>query len=287
MSVSKSMAWMMLAVLAAASGCDLPKRPVIEAPESSEMVRVEEVITIEPPVSDWQGPWQASFLYFRAGKAVGYNRISATYGDDRSPESLIALPPTAKLEMNRIDQREASIWYDVEDVIHFVRGKAVFVQEMEQVLREATSGEVRAFWNRLLVGPAESQATGVVEGSQLVVDSLQGGKRGNRVIAWDADSGGTLAVMQSLRHEPLRAGETRRLKQLLPIKNELATLTLTAVSETSIPWIDGSTRLLLEVTQSARIAGELVSESVIWIDEEGEIQRTFTPSLDLVSYRVD
>jgi len=200
---------------------------------------------------------------------------------------LLKVPAAALLELTRTETRAASVWYDMQDVIRFQRGDASFLQSLQQVTRESTGGELRSFWTRLRVGPSETQSTGVVDGEQISVEAFRGQKRSSKVSVWEAEARGSLAVMQSLKNRPIQAGETRKIKHLLPIKNQIATVNLVAVGETSVPWIDGTSRLLLEVTEDVTIGGQVATASVLWVDRRGEIQRTYTPAMGLVSYRVD
>ena len=83
------------------------------------------------------------------------------------------------------------------------------------------------------------------------------------------------------------AGEVRQLKHLSPFKHEIVSIRLSANAKTAVPWIDGTSRLLLEINQQTSVRDQPQSESVIWANEKGEIQRSFTPApLNLVTVRV-
>lgn len=269
-------------------GCDLPERPTISHSSAPAPREAEIREDFEPPTVPWSGPWEAWFLYVRDDHPVGFSHMQATFGPDHPQETLVEIPAGAELELKRVSQQAASVWYDVEDVIRFERGKAVFLQSLEQVTRESSTGQFLGFWNRLRVGPAETQATGVVEDEQLMIETTRGQKRSSRSLPWGKNDRGVFAVMQSLKQNPMRPGQTRQLRHLSPIKHQIVSIRLSAISETAVPWVDGTTRLLLEISQEVTVDGQPVSASVLWVDEEGEIQRSFTPQpLDLIAYRVD
>ncbi|TWT70945.1 transglutaminase-like domain-containing protein [Crateriforma conspicua] len=268
-------------------GCDLPERPIVDKKPAARPTVPSDEETFEVPTTVWNDDWDAWFYYVMDQRPVGYSHISARMGGQRRDDFLIDVPAAPALELMRTETRSNSLWFDVRDVIRFDRGNASFIQSLSQVTRESVEGELRSFWSQLRVGPAETQSIGVVENDQLSIETFRGQRRITQNAPWEDSVRGAMAVIQSLQSSPMQPGETRKIKHILPITNELATVNLSAISKTSVPWHDGTTRMLLEVIEEVNTGGQTSNELVLWVDDEGQIQRTFTPALRLLSYRVN
>ena len=79
-------------------------------------------------------------------------------------------------------------------------------------------------------GVGDSGQPGTVEvtpdGKSLLIQPGDGSQSTRR--PWQAGCGGFFAVEQSLRSQPMRSGETRVVRGLLPLMNQFATFALVA-----------------------------------------------------------
>ena len=150
----------LLITVVGVAGCDIPDRPIVKKRNPVRTPEREIDQDFERPEARWDGEWEAWYAYMRGGQAVGYSHMAATLGTNHADDAVVRIPEPARIELDRVARKTSSIWYDIEDVIQFDRGKAVFLQTLHQVTRESTDGDFLGFWNRLRVGPASSETGG-------------------------------------------------------------------------------------------------------------------------------
>jgi hypothetical protein len=102
-------------------------------------------------------------------------------------------------------------------------------------------------------------------------------------IPWDASWGGFFADQLSLLRQPMKPGETRRLKALLPATHSRGETRLEAVSYEATQLPDG-TRQLLRIDVQTDL-GRAKFKSLLWTDEAGRCWKSRELQLGLEGYR--
>jgi hypothetical protein len=164
------------------------------------------------------------------------------------------------------------------------RGPSTVVQRLDQTTLETQNGELVSFEAELRVGPALTRYSGTVQGDSLNVVITRGTKKTNQTIPWQSSYHGPAGLQSSLFAKPMERGEQRRLKTLLPIRFDVATLELDCRHIASIAMPDGTVQRAREVEVTMKIENSPPINTVLWIDDQGRVIKTLTPGLDLTAF---
>src|SRR5690606_6297011 len=100
---------------------------------------------------------------------------------------------------------------------------------------------------------------------------------------WSADIGGFRAVEHSLARQPIKAGEKRSLRMLMPLVNQVADVEL-AAKELEATEILGAKTRLLRVESVSKLPGQAMA-ATLWVDAAGEVLKSHVATLDQLSVR--
>lgn len=160
-------------------------------------------------------------------------------------------------------------------------------QPVEQTLAfttwETAAGKLVRFDSKMTAGPGEVVATGEVRGDELAIEMNTLGKTEASTIPWKAEWGGFFAPDQSLRSSPMQPGETRTVTALLPLVNAPGETRLTAIDYETVKLPAGEARLL-RIESVMHLAGQAI-ETTLWVDEQGETQKSLVASLGQEVFR--
>jgi hypothetical protein len=256
------------------AGCDVPPRPPIDPadilvdrvePKTKEASKNSE--PLESPSKPAVATWESWDAYFVKGKQVGYSHVSSKTVSDRAT---------------------SDIQHSLENVTFVSQGNSRLLQHLEQTSVETFDGQLVSFTGNLKVGPAMTQFEGAVVDGALEIETVRGSSRSVRNIPWFSSYHGLVALEQTLRTKPMREkGDTRTIKMLVPGSYKLAKTRLRCLGLASVPLIDGSIADLVEIESEIQVDESRANYSTIWTNEKGEIQRTYSQGLHLVSYRTD
>lgn len=161
----------------------------------------------------------------------------------------------------------ACLRFQYDDELKIRRFDAETVVRTRLTSLETAAGQLLSFRSEMQAGPGVMVTEGRREGGQLQLRTLNEGKVDEQSPPWQPDYGGFFADQQSLRREPLRPGQSRRLQCLLPILHLVGEVHLKAVAWEAIELPSGSRQLLrIEITTQA---GAAQLKSLLWTDEEG------------------
>ncbi|HND51494.1 MAG TPA: transglutaminase-like domain-containing protein [Pirellulaceae bacterium] len=151
-------------------------------------------------------------------------------------------------------------------------------QEISVTSTETRDGRLLHFQARVTSGAEVTRTNGAVRDGKLklrtwIEDKPEGAEE--RDVDWPADATGMYGVNLSLIAKPLKARETRTIKSLMPIFNQIAETTLVAEGFESLRVL-GESRQLLKIRRTDRL-GERKVDSTVWMDENGEVLKTFMP----------
>lgn len=160
-------------------------------------------------------------------------------------------------------------------------------QSMAYASVETPEGELLRCETAITLGPSPVSMRGDVEDRSLEVVLSSFGKKTKKTLAWNPEWGGFFAAEQSMRRQPMKPGEIRKFKALMPMATDVAIgdVTLTAHDFETVDLLDGQ-RKLLKVTVSQEVGGPADTETTAWIDKNGDSMKQFMPGMNLTTYRV-
>lgn len=162
-----------------------------------------------------------------------------------------------------------------------------FGQTSKQDLRmrslETPEGQLVEFHTVVSLGPVPTVVTGKVMGDKLQLTTATQGQSQASSMPWSADIGGFRAVENSLARQPLKPGENRSLRMLMPLLNQVAEVKLAAKDLEDTEILGAKTRLL-RVESVSKLPGQSLA-ATLWVDSDGEVLKTHVAALDQLSVR--
>lgn len=148
---------------------------------------------------------------------------------------------------------------------------------------ESQDGQPVSFSAAMKAGPAEMKTTGKWAAGKLTLSSTTLGKAQTSTIDWQRAYGGVFAGEQTLVAQPMKPGEKRTLQALIPIMNTIGELQFTAHDVEQTKLLEGAADLL-KIDYVTVISGTKI-DTAIWVDEHGEILKSYLPQLKQTTYR--
>ncbi len=175
--------------------------------------------------------------------------------------------------------------YRYQDELKMKRFQDTTVVRSRLECLEDAAGDLVQFHSQVDTGPSGMITEGYVDQGRLHMELQTAGRTEHQEIAWQSGWGGFFADHRSLRAQPMKPRETRRLKALLPILHQVGEIQLEAVGYESVPLLEG-TKQLLRIDMTT-IVGPTHLRSIIWCDERGNVWKTRDLQLDLEAFRCD
>jgi len=212
----------------------------------------------EPPAEDW-----ATFYIGDAKVGYGHNQRRVIEEEGRK---LYQVENSTQLTMNRLGQT-VTIEMAVSDV-----------EDQEGNLVRFTS-EVK-----LANMPMKSKGT-VVDGKLNIEASVQG-RVAKSTIDCPAGTRGIDAIDRSLAAEPMKPGEKRQFKMLMPMFNVIADVALTAADFEETALLGDEKKRLLRIENEVQVPGQGPIRSTVWMDEKGtQLKSVEQSGLTVTTYR--
>ncbi|QDS95968.1 Transglutaminase-like superfamily protein [Roseimaritima multifibrata] len=174
-----------------------------------------------------------------------------------------------------------------EDQMVLQRGGSKMTHHVLQQTTLDRDGRLLELSSTLGNGAAETVTTASPQGGQLLLQIRRSGQTTQRQIHWEKGNQGPLAVPFSLRMKPLKPGERRHMQALLPVSYQLGRYELVAEGLEPVSLLDGSSAPLLKVRCRLTIDPGTEIKTDYWVNEAGEIVKSWTPALRLTSYQTD
>jgi hypothetical protein len=202
-------------------------------------------------------------------------------GDDRVGHSLTTIQTHGEGQ----DQTIETTFYTQ---LSLKRGRDTVTQIVEIVSVEKPDGTPLSFSSTIKSGSSVmSESRGTWEDGALSIAVTTQGKTVKSAFPWKPEYRGPLADVQELQRHPLKPGETRTVKQLMPSLNQMGELELSAKEVEKTKLLDGEAELL-RVEAVAKITTPLGVQKIAstnWVDEHGDVQKSYLPQLNQTSYR--
>ncbi len=189
--------------------------------------------------------WEAQFL---SGAKVGYahTKRSKTVEDGRE---LVSLSTYTRLTVKRDDEP--------------------VTQDMVYTSIEKPDGTVVRFETSMSGGGGSAVTKGRVDGHQLIVENTTSGRTNTHTLTWDPAGGGFFAVEQSLERTPMKPGERRTVRTLVPFFMQMADVHLEAFDDEDTPMLSDRSNLL-KIKKTIVLQGDQQLVSWIWCDGAGQ-----------------
>ncbi len=141
------------------------------------------------------------------------------------------------------------------------------VIETDLTSLETLDGQVLSFRTEMNAGGDPMATDGKYEDGKLVLHTTTQGKTETSEIPFGPEIGGFFSDQLSLRKQPMKPRETRRLKALQPIVNQVGEIRLEAIGyeATDLPT---ETKQLLRIDMAVDL-GTAKLKSTLWADNEG------------------
>lgn len=201
-------------------------------------------------------------VYFIQGVRVGYARTTKREVDDEG-RKLLRIEGESHLSVKRFGQA-TDLGFEVTSL-------------------ETPEGELLSLTSLVEMGPKPTSVSGWVEEGMLHLQTTTAGKTAESEIEWPAEAGGYFAMEQDLARKPMHPGERRRLQALIPMSNALGAIELVAADYEITELLSGTYELLRIESTIDQPGGKL--EETIWIDRSGAVLKTFSPVMQMSSYR--
>jgi len=155
-------------------------------------------------------------------------------------------------------------------------------QKISYQCDETPSGQLISFRTAVGSGDEVNRTTGEVKNGKLEIEQQTAGKTVHTSIDWKPEWGGFFAAEQSLISKPLKPGETRKLRSLLPVFNSLGEITMRAVGVEPVKILDKPMHLM-RLEHQVKV-GETTVASVQWLDPSGQIYKAQFPAMQQVTF---
>jgi hypothetical protein len=180
------------------------------------------------------------------------------------------------------DGQQAQIRASNEQELTIRRFQTKTVVRTQLTSWEMSDGQVIAFQSLLDAGGDPLRTEGQYEDGKLVMRTGSQGTVETTTIDFGPAIGGFFCDQQSLRRQPMKPRETRRLKALQPIVNQVGEIRLTAVGYEA-------TELLSETEQLLRIemavdVGASQLKSTLWADKTGTVRKLRDGQIGMEAY---
>lgn len=201
-------------------------------------------------------------VYFIQGVRVGYARTTKREIDDEG-RKLLRFDGESHLSVKRFGQA-TDLGFEITSL-------------------ETPEGALLSLTSLVEMGQKPTSVSGWVEDGKLHLQTTTAGKTAASEIEWPAEAGGYFAMEQHLARKPMQPGERRQLQALIPMSNALGAIELVAADYEVTDLLSGTYDLLRIKSTIDQPGGKL--EETLWADRSGAVLKTFSPVMQMSSYR--
>ncbi len=215
------------------------------------------------PAATAPAPQESWEVFYLQNAKIGYGQV-VVRPVEQSGKRLLAIDCLNRLSITRFGQRT--------------------VQDLKMSTLETPDGELLEFSTDMAFGTTPVTVRGRVERDKMTLETTTKGTKQTSQIPWSKDVRGFRAVEQSLERRPLKPGEKRKLKMLMPLLNQVAEVEL-AASDYETTAVLGLQTRLLRVECLARLPDDNTIASTLWTDTSGQAIKTRMQGMQQESFR--
>jgi hypothetical protein len=244
-----------LLLVALLAGCGGPTDAPSTTRETTKIAQAEK--PAEEPTEIIDESWQANFLN---GAKLGYghavvSKVQSAKGD------VIRTSVTQSLRIKRYGQ-------DTEEKLSFSSD-------------DTPAGKILSF--RCEAAAMGLEAKGEGAGEFLKITTITKGKSSTATMPWENDAFGYFGLDDSLRRQPMKPGETRRVKWLQPLLHLVSDDALIALDEEDVDLL-GEKKRLLKIKCDGKLGKQIVHRT-LWTDDKGLIWKSINPETGEENFR--
>ncbi|MEE8452878.1 MAG: transglutaminase-like domain-containing protein [Thermoguttaceae bacterium] len=203
-------------------------------------------------------------VYFMQGSRVGYGQTTIRHATE-SGRKVVRIEGLNHLAIRRFGE--------------------VTRQDLRFSCVETPDGELIEFDTEMQMGSVPMRTVGRVDGNRLRMDVTTAGKKVSTSIPWSPDDGGPYAIEASLLRRPMRPGETRTVRALVPGFNQVATTRMTARDFEPVELLTGTSDLL-RIDTTMRFSDGNTLDGSVWTNRQGDALKTRTEAMAMETFRV-
>jgi hypothetical protein len=249
--------WLVLVfpIVIAACGCLQPTDALDKDEEAGRKSKADATSNDIQPGERWEA------IYLKDTK-IGYQHTTIEHAKEGDPD---------KLSIHSVMS------------VTFVRSGQATQMKFDVTSSERSDGRLESFHAVQGDGPGRATTKGEVRMGKLDIEAERAGKKTSSAIPWESTWGGMFAIDSSLLRNPMKPGETRQMRVLMPILFQPADVTLKATEFEETKLLDGKKKLL-KIQVTFTING-IKLEEVRWVDAKGEAYKSQSPQTQQTLYR--
>ncbi len=253
----------LLAVLVTGGGCTPSSSPDAVS-DSSSSKRSAPAVNPTPTIVDI-GEAETWDIIRMSGKPIGY-QVTRWQTKSENGEPVLEISAESQLRLLRFGQPTE--------------------ESMVLVSRETPTGELSSFSTRVSAGGNPMVTNGKQFPGKLQISTEAGGSRQSWELPLAQPCEGLFAVETSLKRQPMKSGEVRKLQAFVPILNVVASVELVAMDWEETPLFSDTKRLLRIQGKTTLAPGQQI-QTDLWTDAEGHVLRSYSPTMQQETIRVD
>ncbi|PHS09809.1 MAG: hypothetical protein COA78_11765 [Blastopirellula sp.] len=157
--------------------------------------------------------------------------------------------------------------------------------QLKNLFLETSNGNLISFQSEM--NAISFSGTVSADGKTLAIKTISAGQEATSTIAWNSEWGGLYATQKILKDTPLEPGEKRSVTALIPLLNQACTVQYEAVGMEEVTMLDGSQVQLMKVINKIFTNAGLASESIIWINNQGQPIKTKDIAQNIEMFKCD
>jgi hypothetical protein len=263
----------LVAALALLSGCQ--RTPALAPPVPTNQATAE----IDPPAAPRSSA--TAFAEPPADDLGGGRLIEETWDSVSMHDTRVGFSRTTVVSV----QENGRALVRTSSLLQLVMNRDGIPTTQEMILTswDTPGGELVRFDSQMSSGSSPLVVVGAVNNGQLGIDQTTLGRTQSIKIPWQPGWGGYFAQELSLRRQPLKPGEKRTIRCLLPGLNIPGDMHVEALDLEAVELPSGKQTLLK--IKSVMEAGPNKIESFLWANDRGEVLKMIAPTLQQVVVR--
>ena len=156
---------------------------------------------------------------------------------------------------------------------------------------ETPQGQLARFDGKLDLGSNKRRFQARVVDNTLSIDQITSDPNGKQIVdstsvPWAASEFGPFALEESLQRTPMQPKEVRTIRYLDPFRMAISESRLEAIEVIETVNHSGKLIPLLEI-QNRTISQGRESNSTLWVDTQGIVQKSYNPTQDILAFACD
>ncbi|MBN2291042.1 MAG: transglutaminase domain-containing protein [Pirellulales bacterium] len=243
---------------------EMPETKAVDGSVSGrkEKENLSPLVEISPPLPELKDrtTWDTCWI---GGKKIGHVKTTVSR-ENRNGQEIVTVDSLNRLSVQRFGQSTE--------------------MTIQLISHQTSDGRMMDFESKFAGGSQPTVTKGRVEGNKLVLDVSTKGQVTTTSIPWSKDYTGPFGVEQMLLGNPMKPGQRRAIKILMPVVNQVVTTKLVACDYEPVELRSGTYRLLRIETETV-LSNSPPMLGTIWTDRGGDTLKTFSQAMHQEIFR--